>query len=56
MTVVITLREVRDGDLPAFWGQFSDPQAQQVAAVTREYHYDRKQFDAHWARVVAMLR
>ncbi|MFD7338406.1 GNAT family N-acetyltransferase [Streptomyces violascens] len=51
MTVAIALREVRDSDLPAFWEQLSDPRAQQVAAVTREYNYDRKQFDAHWARV-----
>ncbi|MFI6054388.1 GNAT family N-acetyltransferase [Streptomyces violascens] len=51
MTVAITLREVRDGDLPVFWEHLSDPKAQQVAAVTREYNYDRKQFDAHWARV-----
>lgn len=47
----ITLREVRDSDLPAFWAQASDEQAQRMAAVTRGYHYDRAAFDAHWAKV-----
>ncbi|MCX5384079.1 GNAT family N-acetyltransferase [Streptomyces sp. NBC_00083] len=47
----VTLREVRDDDLSAFWEHARDPEAQQVAAVTREYHYDQKLFDAHMARV-----
>ncbi|SEO80354.1 GNAT family N-acetyltransferase [Actinacidiphila rubida] len=51
MRAVIALREVRDGDLPAFWAHLSDPEAQQVAAVTRDYHYDREAFERHWARV-----
>ncbi|EST20995.1 hypothetical protein N566_27790 [Streptomycetaceae bacterium MP113-05] len=45
------LREVRDSDLPAFWAQLNDPAAQHMAAVTREYHYDRRAFAAHWAKV-----
>ncbi|MFJ6795012.1 GNAT family N-acetyltransferase [Streptomyces sp. NPDC091268] len=48
---MITLREVRDSDLPVFWEHLSDPEAQQVAAVTRPYHYDREQSDSHWARL-----
>jgi RimJ/RimL family protein N-acetyltransferase len=49
--VEITLREVRDNDLPVFWAQMSDERAQQMAAVTRGYHYDRAAFDAHWDKV-----
>lgn len=52
-TAGISLREVRDSDLPFFWRHVSDPEAQQVAAVTREYHYDRGRFDSHWTRVRA---
>ena len=47
----ITLRDVRDSDLPAFWAQMSDERAQHMAAVTRGYHYDRAAFDAHWDKV-----
>jgi RimJ/RimL family protein N-acetyltransferase len=49
--VKITLREVRDCDLPAYWAQMNDERAQQMAAVTRGYHYDRAAFDAHWDKV-----
>lgn len=48
---MISLREVRDSDLSTFWEHLSDPTAQQVAAVTRKYHYDRGLFDSHWARI-----
>ncbi|MFD4700291.1 GNAT family N-acetyltransferase [Streptomyces niveus] len=48
-----SLREVRDSDLDIFWGHLSDPAAQHVAAVTRQYHYDRGHFDAHWAKIRA---
>jgi RimJ/RimL family protein N-acetyltransferase len=47
----ITLRDVRDSDLPLFWTQMSDDRAQRMAGVTRGYHYDRAAFDAHWDRV-----
>jgi RimJ/RimL family protein N-acetyltransferase len=50
---MISLREVRDSDLPAFWEQLSDPAAQHMAGVTRKYHYDRDQFDSYWARIRA---
>ncbi|OLZ56767.1 GNAT family N-acetyltransferase [Streptomyces amritsarensis] len=46
-----SLREVRDSDLPAFWEQLRDPAAHQVAAVTRDYHYERAPFERHWAKV-----
>ncbi|MFC9583568.1 GNAT family N-acetyltransferase [Streptomyces yangpuensis] len=48
---MISLRDVRDSDLPAFWEQLSDPAARHVAAVTRDHHYDRVLFESHWARV-----
>lgn len=47
----ITLRDVRDSDLPVFWAQMSDERARHMAAVTRGYHYDRAAFDAHWDKV-----
>jgi RimJ/RimL family protein N-acetyltransferase len=49
--VEITLRDVRDSDLEAFWAAAGDEQAQHMAAVTRGYHYDRAAFDAHWDTV-----
>jgi hypothetical protein len=49
--VEITLRDVRDSDLPVFWAQMGDERAQHMAAVTRGYHYDRAAFDAHWDKV-----
>jgi RimJ/RimL family protein N-acetyltransferase len=49
----ISLRELEDGDLPVFWQQLTDPELQQMAAVTRKYHYDRGHFDRHWAKVRA---
>ncbi|UUU25652.1 GNAT family N-acetyltransferase [Streptomyces sp. DSM 40750] len=52
-TAPISLREVRDSDLPFFWRHVSDPEAQQVAAFTGEYHYDRALFDSHWAKIRA---
>ncbi|WP_338895458.1 GNAT family N-acetyltransferase [Streptomyces sp. TG1A-60] len=52
-TALVSLREVRDSDLPFFWKHLSDPEAQRLAAVTRDYHYDRDLFDSHWARVRA---
>jgi RimJ/RimL family protein N-acetyltransferase len=45
------LREVQDSDLPIFWEQLTDPGLHQIAAITRDYHYDRGQFDHHWERV-----
>src|SRR5580692_6198609 len=49
--VEVTLRDVRDSDLPVFWAQMTDERAQHMAAVTRGYHYDRAAFDAHWDKV-----
>ncbi|GLW14526.1 N-acetyltransferase [Streptomyces sp. NBRC 13847] len=51
MPAEISLRELQDDDLPVFWGQLADPELQQMAAVTRKYHYDRAHFEQHWAKV-----
>ncbi|WP_200307982.1 GNAT family N-acetyltransferase [Streptomyces adelaidensis] len=50
---MISLREVRDSDLPVYWAHLSDPEAQRVAAFTGDYHYDRELFDRHWAKIRA---
>ncbi|MEV7394307.1 MULTISPECIES: GNAT family protein [unclassified Streptomyces] len=47
----ISLRELRDSDLPIFWQHLTDAKLQQMAAVTRKYHYDRGHFDQHWTKV-----
>ncbi|MFI1200380.1 GNAT family N-acetyltransferase [Streptomyces sp. NPDC020883] len=47
----ISMRELEDSDLPIFWQQLTDPELQQMAAVTRKYHYDRGHFDQHWTKV-----
>jgi len=51
--VEVCLRPVQDKDLPVFWEVLTDPELQHMAAVTRDYHYDRAAFDRHWARVRA---
>ncbi|MFE6662016.1 GNAT family N-acetyltransferase [Streptomyces sp. NPDC057697] len=49
----ITLREVRDGDLPLFFAFMSDPEAVRMAAFTSEDPTDRRRFDAHWRYIMA---
>ncbi|MFS0692030.1 GNAT family N-acetyltransferase [Streptomyces nitrosporeus] len=49
----VTLREVRDGDLPLFFAFMSDPEAVRVAAFTSADPSDRAMFDAHWQRIRA---
>lgn len=47
----VTLREVRDEDLPIFFEQQRDPEANQMAAFTSGRPDDRDAFMAHWARI-----
>lgn len=47
----VTLRAVRDGDLPVFHGQMNEPEGVRMAAFTAENPADRAAFDAHWARI-----
>ncbi|WP_405878945.1 GNAT family N-acetyltransferase [Streptomyces sp. NBC_01136] len=47
----VVLRPVHDSDLPVFFRQMNDPEANHMAAFTAEDPADRARFDAHWARV-----
>ncbi|MEV7831489.1 GNAT family protein [Streptomyces subrutilus] len=47
----IELRDTLDADLEVFWQHSADVRVQRMAAITREYHYDREHFDDHWAKV-----
>jgi RimJ/RimL family protein N-acetyltransferase len=47
----VTLREVRDDDLPVFYIFGNDPAAVRMAAFTANDPSDRTWFAAHWARI-----
>jgi RimJ/RimL family protein N-acetyltransferase len=47
----VSLREVRDSDLPVFFSHSNDPEGTWMAAFTAEDPSDRAHFDAHWARI-----
>jgi RimJ/RimL family protein N-acetyltransferase len=49
--VGITLREVRDEDLPLLFEQWADPVAAHVAAFTAPDHVDPEAFARRWARL-----
>ena len=49
----VRLRDVTEDDLPAFFGQQLDPEANRMAAFTTEDPADRDAFAAHWARLLA---
>ncbi|MGW4231642.1 GNAT family N-acetyltransferase [Streptomyces sp. NPDC004980] len=49
----ISLREVRDADLPLFFAFMSDPEATRMAAFTSADPSDRAMFNAHWQRIRA---
>lgn len=51
MPLHISLREVRDSDLPVFYRQMTDTTSLTMAAFTSEDPADRGNFAAHWARV-----
>src|SRR3954469_23928376 len=46
----LTLREVRDEDLPLLFEQWADPVAAHMAAFTASDHMDRDAFERRWAR------
>ena len=46
----VTLRDMRDDDLPLFFAQQLDPDANFMAAFTVKDPTDRDAFMAHWAR------
>ena len=49
----IVLRDVTDDDLPIFFEQQLDPDANYMAAFTHKDPTDRDAFMAHWARIRA---
>jgi RimJ/RimL family protein N-acetyltransferase len=49
----VTLREVRDDDLPLLFEQWADPVAAHMAAFTAPGHMDRDAFARRWARLRA---
>jgi RimJ/RimL family protein N-acetyltransferase len=49
----LTLREVRDEDLPLLFEQWADPVAVQMAAFTAPDHMDRDAFERRWSRLRA---
>lgn len=53
MSATISLRPVEDADLPIFFAQQLDPEANRMAAFTPRNPADRADFDAHWRRIRA---
>jgi RimJ/RimL family protein N-acetyltransferase len=53
MTNEISLRDVEDSDLPIFFEQQLDPEANEMAAFTSGDPGNRSAFDAHWRRIRA---
>src|SRR5918911_4110438 len=49
----LTLREVRDEDLPLLFEQWADPVAAHMAAFTAPGHMDRETFERRWSRIRA---
>src|ERR671937_949135 len=49
----LTLREVRDEDLPLLFEQWADPVAVHMAAFTAPDHMDREAFERRWSRIRA---
>ena len=52
MTSDVLLREVREADLPLFFEQQLNPEANVMAAFVAEDPTDRGAFMAHWARIL----
>lgn len=49
----IVLRNISDSDLPIFFEQQLDPEANWMAAFTSKDPSDRAAFDAHWGKILA---
>jgi len=49
----LTLREMRDEDLPLLFEQWADPVAAHMAAFTAPEHMDREAFERRWSRLRA---
>jgi len=53
MTSELVLREVVENDLPIFFEQQLDPEANTMAAFTAKDPANREAFTAHWNRILA---
>ncbi len=53
MTNMVMLREVNINDLPTFFEQQQDPDANQMAAFTSRNPSDQKAFNVHWQKIMA---
>ena len=49
----LTLREIRDEDLPVLFEQWADPVAVHMAAFTAPDHMERDAFERRWSRLRA---
>jgi RimJ/RimL family protein N-acetyltransferase len=52
VTEEVLLREVAEGDLPIFFEQQLDPEANRMAAFTSRDPADRDAFMAHWTKIL----
>jgi len=52
VTTEIQLRDVTEEDLPIFFAQQLDPDANRMAAFTAKDPADRAAFTAHWAKIL----
>ncbi len=50
---LVRLREVTEADLPTFFAQQLDPDANHMAAFTAKDPTDRQAFTNHWTRILA---
>jgi len=49
----VTLRELREDDLPVYFAHSNEPEGIWMAAFTTKDPSDRAHFEAHWARIRA---
>ncbi|MBC2908197.1 GNAT family N-acetyltransferase [Streptomyces cupreus] len=47
----VTLREVRDADLPVLFAHMNEPEGIRMAAFTAKDPSDNAHFQSHWARI-----
>ncbi len=52
MSGIVSLRVVQESDLPIFFEQQLDPDANYMAAFTRRDPQDEASFTAHWTRIL----
>jgi RimJ/RimL family protein N-acetyltransferase len=53
LEITVQLRDVQKADLPIFFEQQLDPEANHMAAFTTKNPEDKNAFDAHWTKILA---